>query len=496
MMWILRGLTRGGSLLSRQANAVRAEVAVTSQSADASSRLHRKLSTFAALLLTLSCLSPVFSVYGPGSDVLQHAGTGAALLFLIGIGAATVWGTVYAELGSAYPYAGGDYVGVGSVLGAGAGFVCLALWAVVVLPLSAYLAQMVAVYVAQVLPGTPLGLITFLSMALATGAALLAVRASALLTGVFLAIELLAVLALIVAGLWHPSGNLATILAHPRLPDASGSWIPVAVAAMAMGAVNTAFATAGGNQAIAFGEELIAPHRNMGRVILIACLTGAIATALPVIAVAWSSVGHPEIFRTDAPLSAFVTAMAGPLAGRALSAAVALAVFNALIAQLLFSARLFFSFGRDEVFSRRINAALASVHGHSGVPRTATIAVAIGAGFCALLPSHVLLVFISGLIVYAFALVSLAVLIGRIRGQTGSPGLWRSWLYPLAPILGLALALAFAAADWADPDAGRPSLVILGFLLLAALAWYRFVLSRRPGGWAPRLESTTSTVDK
>ena len=78
MMWILRGLTRGGSLLSRQASAVRAEVAVTSQSADASSRLHRKLSTFAALLLTLSCLSPVFSVYGPGSDVLQHAGTGAA----------------------------------------------------------------------------------------------------------------------------------------------------------------------------------------------------------------------------------------------------------------------------------------------------------------------------------------------------------------------------------------------------------------------------------
>lgn len=474
---------------------MRSHDTVASRSADESSRLHRKLSAFDALLLTLSCLSPVFSVYGPGSDVLQHAGTGAAALFLIGIGTACVWGTVYAELGSAYPYAGGDYVGVGSILGPGAGFVCLALWAVVVLPLSAYLAQMVAVYVAEVLPRAPLELVTFVSMTLAAGAALLAVRASALLTGVFLAIELLAVLALIVAGLWHPSGNLAVILAHPRLPDTFGHWVPVATAAMAMGAVNTAFATAGGNQAIAFGEELIAPHRNMGRVILIACLAGAVAIALPVIAVAWSSVGHPAIFRSAAPLSAFVTAMAGPLAGRALSAAVALAVFNALIAQLLFSARLFFSFGRDEIFPPRINAALASVHGSSGVPRTATIAVAIGAAFCALLPSHVLLVFISGLIVYAFALVSFAVLIGRVRGQTGSPGLWRSWLYPVAPILGLALALAFAAADWADPEAGRPSLVILGLLLLAALAWYRFVLGRRPGGWAPRLESTTTTVD-
>ncbi|HZT04916.1 MAG TPA: APC family permease [Steroidobacteraceae bacterium] len=484
--------------MSRQAStsAMRSEDEVASQPADESARLHRKLSAFDALLLTLSCLSPVFSVYGPGSDVLQHAGTGAAALFLIGIGAAAVWGTVYAELGSAYPYAGGDYVGVGSILGPSAGFVCLALWAVVVLPLNAYLAQMVAVYLAEVLPGAPLAPVTLIAMSFATAAALLAVRAGALLTGIFLAIELLAVLALIAAGLWHPSGNLAAILTHPRLPDALGRWAPVAAAAMAMGAVNTAFATTGGNQAIAFGEELIAPHRNMGRLILIACLTGAIAIALPVIAVAWSSVGHPAIFRSPAPLSAFVTALAGPLAGRALSAAVALAVFNALIAQLLFSARLFFSFGRDGIFARRINAALASVHGRSGVPRTATIAVAVGAGFCTFLSSHVLLVFISGLIVYAFALVSFAVLVGRLRGQTGGPGLWRSWLYPLAPILGLALALAFAVADWADRDAGRPSLVILGALLLAAFAWYRFVLRRRPGGWMPRLEHPTAANDR
>jgi hypothetical protein len=56
------------------------------------------------------------------------------------------------------------------------------------------------------------------------------------------------------------------------------------------------------------------------------------------------------------------------------------------------------------------------------------------------------------------------------------------------PALGIALALAFGAAQWSDPDAGRPSLLILGALLIAALAWYRFVLKRRPGGWAPRLE--------
>jgi hypothetical protein len=35
---------------------------------------------------------------------------------------------------------------------------------------------------------------------------------------------------------------------------------------------------------------------------------------------------------------------------------------------------------------------------------------------------------------------------------------------------------------------GRPSLLILGALLIAALARYRLVLKRRPGGWAPPLE--------
>lgn len=456
--------------------------------------LHRKLSAFDALLLTLSCLSPVFSVYGPGSDVMRQTGTGAAAVFLIGIGAAAIWGMVYAELGSAYPYAGGDYVGVGSVLGPAAGFASLALWAVVVPPMNAYLARMVATYVAQIMPTAQPSAVTLLAMALATGAALLAVRASAALTGVALAIEFLAVFALIVAGLWHPAGNFVAVVTHPRIPDATGRWVPVATAAMAMGAVNAAFAAAGGNQAIAFGEELVHPHRNMGRVIFIACMTGAAAVALPVIAAAWGASGHPGIFLSPAPFSALVTSLAGPAAGKALSAAVALAVFNALIAQLLFTSRLFFSFARDGIFPSKVNAALTRVHPGSGTPRVATLVAALGSTACLLIPQHALLVFMSGLVVYALALVSIAVLIGRIRSRTGGPGFWRSPLYPLAPILGIALAVAFAAAEWVDPDAGRPSLLTLGALVLASLAWYHLVLKRRPGGWAPRLEHSATTA--
>ena len=129
-------------------DAVTGPLAAGGSSAQAG-RLHRKLNSFGVLLLTMSCLSPVFSIYGVGSDVLQHAGTGAAGLFLVGIAVAVIWATVYAELGSAFPYAGGDYVGVGTVLGPAAGFVCLALWAVTVIPVTGFLAKVVAVYVAD-----------------------------------------------------------------------------------------------------------------------------------------------------------------------------------------------------------------------------------------------------------------------------------------------------------------------------------------------------------
>ena len=455
-------------------------------------RLHRRLTPFDALLLTLSCLSPVFSVYGPGAEVLRQSGTGAAALFALGIAVAAVWGMVYAELGSAYPYAGGDYVGVGSVLGPAAGFACLALWGVIVLPTNAYLAELVATYAGQVLPATVPWLWVYGALLAALCVALLAVRASALVTGIFLSIEFAAVLGLVVAGLLHPAAGAWAAIAHPQLP-AAGHWAPVGAAALALGAVNAAFATVGGNQAIAFGEELIDPHRNMGRVLLAACLLGAVTIALPVIAVVLGAAGDPGVFASATPFSAYISSVAGPWAGVALSAAVALAVFNALIAQIMFGARLWYSFARDRVFPTPISAALEKVHGRSGAPRIATVTVGVLSATCCALGQRVLLVFLSGLVVYALALVSAAVLIGRIKGLTGGVDRWRSPLFPLAPLLGVALAGTFAAADWADASIGRPSLLTLGAVLGAALLWYRFVLSRRPGGWAPRVNTGQHT---
>src|SRR6185312_11401653 len=90
--------------------------------------------------------------------------------------------------------------------------------------LSAFLAQMVTVYLAEIVPVAHPLAVTLTAMTLAAGAALLAVRTGAILTGVFLALELLAVVALVVAGVWHhPAGNFISMLVHPRIPDATAT---------------------------------------------------------------------------------------------------------------------------------------------------------------------------------------------------------------------------------------------------------------------------------
>lgn len=393
-------------------------------------RLRRELSSFAVLLLTLSSLSPVVSVFGVGGDVLHQAGSGAAILFGAAILAALVWSVVYAELGSAYPYAGGDYVGVGSVLGGWAGVVVLVLWAVTAGPSIAFSAQALVPYVGQLAPRLPAPLITFGGLAGALALALLSVRRGALVTGLFLAVETVAVVVLIVVGASHPARGPVSVVLHPVLLGASGGGlVPVTLSVLGLGAVSAVYATVGGNQAINFGEELHDPHRRMGRVVLMACLIGAFATALPVVFVVLSAPDLGALLRSPAPFAQFLATALGPWAGPALSAGVALAIFNANIVSLMGCARLYFSLGRDGLFPAPMNRLLSAVDAH-GTPRAATLVVAAFTAACCFLPAHTLLVFISGLLVYGWSLVCLAVLEGRRKGLTGASGYWRSPLFP------------------------------------------------------------------
>jgi amino acid transporter len=88
-----------------------------------SGSLQRVLGPIGVSLLTLSVLTPGASVLVAGVDVVHHAGTGAALAFLVGGLLTVIFTMSQAELGAAFPLAGGDYATVGNALGPRAGFI-------------------------------------------------------------------------------------------------------------------------------------------------------------------------------------------------------------------------------------------------------------------------------------------------------------------------------------------------------------------------------------
>lgn len=96
-----------------------------------------------------------------------------------------------------------------------------------------------------------------------------------------------------------------------------------------------------------------------------------------------------------------MTSLASAWTGRALGAVVVLAVFNAVIAQLLSASRLLFGFARDGVVAPDINVPRSPGESTLGTPGIAIAVVALGSALCCLITARVLSVFISGLIVYA-----------------------------------------------------------------------------------------------
>jgi amino acid transporter len=83
--------------------------------ANNSKTFSHRLSGFAVFLITMSALSPALSVFVLGGEVLKLAGTGAAIAFIAGFFIAVIWSMIYAELGSAFPHAGGEYAGISRV---------------------------------------------------------------------------------------------------------------------------------------------------------------------------------------------------------------------------------------------------------------------------------------------------------------------------------------------------------------------------------------------
>ena len=435
------------------------------------------------LFLTLSATTPASSVFIIVPGMLQSAGTGTLWAFLLAGLVCVATAYVYAELSSAFPIAGGEYVMVARTLGPLPGFIILGIniFNNVIFPPVVGLG--VSAVLATVIPGLPQIPTAIVVVAGSTLCALLNIRVNALVTGIFLAVEVAALGVLIALGLLQPTHAVLPMLAHPVMLSGN-ALVPASVPSIGLATTVAIFALNGYGMAVYFGEEMHDAHRKIARVILTSFVLSLVLELAPVVAVLVGAPNLKALFAADDPFGSFVSLRGGTLLSRMVAIGVVIAIVNAAIVTILACARFFWCTGRDRVWGHRFDAFIGAIHPKWQSPWIATLFIGLVGVACCFISLKFLLILNGGGLIVTYAGISLAAIAGRRNGATGH-GHYRMPLFPLAPVFTLLALVYVVYANWLDPDEGRPGMIATAAQIVLAAGYYWFVLRRR-GAWVVR----------
>ncbi|HEY1605750.1 MAG TPA: APC family permease [Allosphingosinicella sp.] len=441
--------------------------------------LPRSLGIFGLLFLTLSATTPASSVFIIVPDMLKAAGTGALLAMAIAGLVCVATAYIYAELSSAWPIAGGEYVMVARTLGPLAGFVILGVNVVNNFIFPAVVGLGLSDVLAALLPGLRPVPVAAAMVAACTLLGILHIRVNAWVTGLFLAIELAALALLFLLGAAHPVRPLAGIILHPV--TASGT---LPASAVGLATTIAIFALNGYGCAVYFAEEMHAPARRIARVILLSLVLTLAVETVPIAATLVGASDLQTLFAARDPFGMFVAGRGGGALADLVSLGVAVAIANAAIASVLAFARFFYSTGRDGVWGRRVDIWVTAIHPRFGSPWISTLIVGgIGIAAC-FIPLSLLLVLSGAGIAITYLAIALAAMAGRRTGATAHAP-YRMPLFPLAPLVTIVALFYVFWTSWFDTETGRPGLIATGAQILVSAAYYLLVLRRR-GEWVVR----------
>jgi amino acid transporter len=433
-----------------------------------------------ALLITISGLSPSIGVFIVGNDVLHSAGTSVFLCFVAAAVLGLFMAAVYGELASAFPDTGGEYTIMSTALGPPWGVAGLAICMVGYAASQPLSGQGVASYLAVVWPGLQPAPTAAVLVTLVTLVGVLNIRINALVTGVFLGVEFLALVVVGALGFLHPHRSIATAVLNPVVLGAHGGFAPVALAVAGSSVAGAIYAFNGYGSAVYLGEEIHEAPKRMAAVVFISLGVAVVLELLPLLAVLIGAPDLHALLAAPAPISHFVAVVGGPVLGRVMSLGVALAIFNAMIAVALSAGRQLYSTGRDGLWPAPISRALAQIHPRFESPWIATLVIgAAGLLGCFIDPKLLVLILGNGNVAL-YAGLCLAVLMGRKSGATGH-GHYKMPLHPWPSILAL---LFLAGVVWFDLHdvSGAEGLAATVVTVVAAMLYSQFVLKKR-GDW-------------
>ena len=431
-------------------------------------RLPRVLSVFGGVLLTLSCITPASSLFIVVPPLVQTQGSGVVLTLVLAALVSLVVACCYSELGTQFPHAGGEYSIVARVLGRGAGWMTFIVSLAMILVVPPVIALGTAEYLASVvdLPESATGGVVML---LATATALLDVRSNALVTGIFLGIEILAASLVAIFGFAHVQQPVSTLI-HPTIPDAAGGSAPFTISVLLTGLAVGIFTFQGFGSAVYLSEELREPHRSVARTVIYSLLASVIIIVLPTTAIVLGASSPQELANAD--FTTIVDSWGGPVLSTFVSLTVAAAILNAVIVMVLQNARVLYASARDRAWPAPVNRALSRLHPRWRSPWVATLVVGLPGAVLAGLVDLEALIGLTGIVVAVlYLMLGIAALRSRnLRGRQG----WRMPLWPVPALITIA-AIVLALVNQQTSDL----LIAAGIVIVAGL-YYALHLRRHP----------------
>jgi amino acid transporter len=439
--------------------------------------LKRGINILGSLALVLSDITPTASLLIIGTVVVAGAGTGSIAAYIIGCFLAINVALCMGELGSMFPVAGGLFSIVTRVLGKPIGFLAMLDYQGQAVFLPASVAVGIGVYISVLVGGIPSNLAAAIVMILVTGVALFAIRFNAVLTGFFLALELLVVLALAISGLVHLQQPLS-IATSPVMADGKGGLMAtplnlvIAAIAVAMFSVN------GYDSAINFSEETAGEARQVGRAVVLAA---AIGIALQLGTFLLVVFGVPDIkafVNSTTPLLDAARSSFGDTFYKIVAIGAIIAILNACLAITLQFARIVWAAGRDRAWPSVISEWIGKVEPTRGAPWVATLIVGALATILSYQGGLIAVVtFTAVLLIVLYGLICISALVSRFT-QRNLPRPWKMPFWPAPPIIGL-VGVAIALSQQKINDL----LLVAGIFAAGLVYYYVFIQPRGDRYW-------------
>ena len=457
---------------------------IDERSPEPPARLVRSLGVLGVLFLTLSVTTPASSVFVIVPGMLQVAGTGAVWALLLAGIVCVATALIYAELSSAWPVSGGEYVAVAHTLGPLAGFVMLGVNVFNNIFFVPVAALGISAVLSTVIPGLPQVPVAIAVVVGSTLVAVLRIRINAWMTGIFLLFEVLALVVVAVLGFDGAARGAAEFLTAPVVASESGNGlVPTTLTQIGLATSIAIFALNGYGSAVYFGEEMHDAKRGIARAILAALIFTLLLEVVPVMAGLMGAADLLDFLTKEDPFGMLVAAKGGDTLGGWVAVGVVIAIVNAVIAWVLACARFFYGTARDGAWGRPLDTWLTAIHPRFGSPWIGTLLIgAVGVACCFVSVQLLLILSGTGLLVI-YAGICVAAMVGRRTGLTDHAHYRMPRIfYPAAPVLTLIALAGVAWASWIDLEEGRPAMIMTAVQIALSVAYYWFILRKR-GPW-------------